>query len=217
MRGDTFLRHFCAWGSVATGYTVYRFSRIDVPFDIPFIVVCIILGTLGGSFMALLTSWKHDELVQVVADLIDWFDRGSPRPPVNVRERITVPLPPEQALAACRAAVEQVPKATGVQLDTQTTLQARVGMTWRSNGERIRCSVRPVDGGSEVEIHSRPWLRTTLLDLGKNRENVDRIRAALEELARQDALPGVLADPRNELASSGDLSTGPHSMPLDVR
>ena len=55
-----------------------------------------------------------------------------------------------------------------------------------------------------MEIHSQPRVRTTLLDLGKNRENVDCIRATLEKLVHQSSPPGMLADPRNELTTFAD-------------
>jgi hypothetical protein len=122
-------------------------------------------------------------------------------------------LPPEQALALCRAAVEQAPGVKDVRLDSPATLRARVGATRRSWGERIRCSVRAVDGGSEVAIHSRPRVRTTLVDYGKNRENVDCIRAALEKLVHQSGPPGLLADPRNELTTFADPADAREAAP----
>lgn len=106
---------------------------------------------------------------------------------VDVRERITVPLTSDQALALCQSAVKQVPKATVVQVDAASaTLEARVGMTWASFGERIEFSVTPAGGATEVSIRSHPVLRTTIADYGKNRENVERIRTFL---ARRSIAP----------------------------
>lgn len=97
---------------------------------------------------------------------------------VDVRESLTVPLPPDHAITLCRSAVEQLRGVRAVGVDA-ATLRARVGMSWASAGESIECRVQPVADGSSVEIRSRPLLRTTMVDYGKNRENVQHIRAFL--------------------------------------
>lgn len=100
---------------------------------------------------------------------------------VDVRETIEIPLPPEQALARCRDALERT-RVTKVRVDpASATVKGRGRMSWASLGEEVKCRVEPAGGGSRVEIRSRPVLRTTLVDYGKNRQNVERIRAALAQ------------------------------------
>lgn len=100
---------------------------------------------------------------------------------VDVRESLEVPLPPEQALEHCRAALERM-RVKGVQVDPAlATVSGRGRMTWASFGEQVECRVQPADRGSRVEIRSRPTVRTTIVDYGKNRQNVANIRAHLAQ------------------------------------
>jgi uncharacterized protein (DUF1499 family) len=109
---------------------------------------------------------------------------------VDVQERITLPLPSDQALALCRSAVTQVPRASDVQVDAAAAMvAARVGMSWASFGEHIECRVTPAEGAAVVSIRSRPVLATTLVDYGKNRENVERIRAYMARRASPAPAP----------------------------
>ena len=138
-------------------------------------------GLLMAASLTTLSWWRMKR---------SGIDPHTAKAGVDVRERITVPLTPDQAFALCRSAVQQVPKATVVQVDAASaTLKARVGMTWASFGERIECQVTPAEGAAEVSIRSRPVLRTTIADYGKNRENVERIRTFLARRASITPVP----------------------------
>ena len=55
-------------------------------------------------------------------------------------------------------------------------LKLTTGTTWRSWGEIILLNFRQDrNDGCVVEIRSKPWLGTTVVDYGKNKENVERI------------------------------------------
>ncbi len=55
-------------------------------------------------------------------------------------------------------------------------IQAKIGLNPKSAGEVISFNVRRIsDGQTEIEVTSRPWLPTTLVDYGKNLENVEKI------------------------------------------
>jgi hypothetical protein len=52
--------------------------------------------------------------------------------------------------------------------------------SWASWGERVTIRLEGLpEGGTLVDIHSRPRLSTTLIDYGKNQRNVDRLRQIL--------------------------------------
>jgi hypothetical protein len=56
------------------------------------------------------------------------------------------------------------------------TVTARVRSSWRSFGEVLSCRVVPLgDSKFEIEISSRPRFRTTLIDYGKGRLNVEGV------------------------------------------
>lgn len=98
---------------------------------------------------------------------------------MDAREAVTLSLPPDQALEHCRLALERA-RFSAVRMETASRMvRAHGKMTWTSFGEEIEC---------RVEIRSRPVLRTTIVDYGKNRENVERIRAFLAGHAPAGAL-----------------------------
>ena len=63
--------------------------------------------------------------------------------------------------------------------ETGGRLEAVVPISWRSWGERLGVDVRGVDGDVLVQIKSRSWLPTTLIDWGKNADNVRRFLSAV--------------------------------------
>ena len=61
-------------------------------------------------------------------------------------------------------------------------IEAEMGMSWRTWGERIWIRIAPVEGErSGVMIESRPLFKYSLVDYGKAHENIHQIVAAIEE------------------------------------
>lgn len=52
---------------------------------------------------------------------------------------------------------------------------ARAGINWKTWSDIITFDVNEIAGGTTVRISSRPAARTTLVDFGKNLENVEKI------------------------------------------
>jgi len=63
--------------------------------------------------------------------------------------------------------------------ETAGRLEAVFSISWRSWGERVAVDVRGVDGDVLVQIKSRSSLPTTLIDRGKNADNVRRFLSAV--------------------------------------
>lgn len=63
--------------------------------------------------------------------------------------------------------------------DSQTRVVARTRMSWQSWGEVVSAELVPTEAGTVVELASRAWLRGTVADYGRNRDNVDRLETAL--------------------------------------
>lgn len=58
----------------------------------------------------------------------------------------------------------------------------KAGITWKTFGDEIRFILNKLDEDhTEVEFSSRPLLRTTLADYGKNLQNVQMIEDFLKE------------------------------------
>jgi hypothetical protein len=78
----------------------------------------------------------------------------------------------EQSLMAIGTGIRKRDQAAG-------QLEAVVPISWRSWGENIRVDLAGVDGDVLVQVKSKSTLRTTLIDWGKNAENVRRFLGAL--------------------------------------
>jgi len=58
------------------------------------------------------------------------------------------------------------------------------GMTWKSWGEEIKIILKSENETDfEYQISSSPKLKTTLVDYGKNLENINRIESAIKNIA----------------------------------
>jgi hypothetical protein len=70
-------------------------------------------------------------------------------------------------------------------------IEAEMGMSWKTWGEKIRIRIMPVEGErSSVKIESRPLFKHSLVDYGKAHENIKRIVASIEERTRPDGKSG---------------------------
>ncbi len=102
---------------------------------------------------------------------------------VRQRRELTLPLPPAEAYTLCLRSLETIPNCM---LPTQNAavgrITARTGVSWRSWGDEIAFQLYSEEGTStRVEITSRPVVRTTLVDFGKNLENVEKIAEFLRQ------------------------------------
>lgn len=67
-----------------------------------------------------------------------------------------------------------------IEIDHGILLQT--GMTWKSWGEEIKIMLKSKEGSDfEYTISSSPKLKTTVVDYGKNLENVNRIEMVLKK------------------------------------
>lgn len=79
------------------------------------------------------------------------------------------------------AALERIgARTTRIAPGAPTIVRARTGWSWDSHGERIDVSLRRVsDAETEVRVTSRPVLRLTFTDGGRNFRNVMEVMRAL--------------------------------------
>ncbi|HEU4883136.1 MAG TPA: DUF1499 domain-containing protein [Longimicrobium sp.] len=141
--------------------------------------LAIISGVVSGVFFGL-------GMAVVLNESHRWgtkrrgFDPDDPDFSVDARKGVALPISPDEALERCRTVLEADMRFSKVRTDpAEWTVQARARWSWSSLGEKIECRVYSRDDGSQVEIRSRPVVPSTIADYGKNRENVERIRALL--------------------------------------
>jgi len=130
-------------------------------------------GLLFGGFMALALGWSH-------ARSVKRLPYGVPEEAVGVVEHvrsIELPVAYAQTLALCRDAIGIIKKAKILEEDHALgIIEAKVGMTWESFGESVMFRMHRVDDlRTHIEISSRPTKRGTLVDYGKNLDNVEKL------------------------------------------
>jgi hypothetical protein len=76
------------------------------------------------------------------------------------------------AVSASGASVTKADSAAGV-------IEATVGVSIWSWGEKMLITVVPKDGGSFVTVESKSRVPLTLFDWGKNKRNVEKLLAQL--------------------------------------
>ncbi len=97
---------------------------------------------------------------------------------------LTIPTSVYEAAAVSREALSRM-GAKDVKAADGPTLTARMPMSWRSFGEAIGIQMRPVGPGVvEVGMSSHPRIRTTLVDYGKNLDNIEAFLEAIDIATR---------------------------------
>lgn len=74
--------------------------------------------------------------------------------------------------------------ARKVHVDEPNRVTGRTGTTWRSWGELLSIELEPAAAGTSVVVRSRPRVRTTLVDYGKGRRNVEALTTHLQTLTQ---------------------------------
>jgi hypothetical protein len=161
----------------------------------------LLLGLPFGLVLALVEIWRHgwgldSILIPLVAGLFaglalagysEWHCRRLERMGVDThnlsvrpRRRLRLEGGSVEVLAACRAALVALKGRQVKEEDPGVRFSTRTPMTFRSFGETVRLTVvSQRDGGCEVELSSAPVLLTTMIDYGKNLENVETVTRAL--------------------------------------
>jgi hypothetical protein len=68
--------------------------------------------------------------------------------------------------------------------ETEKGIVLKTGVTWKSWGEEIKIILKSIkDKEFEYEISSNPRLKTTLVDYGKNLQNVNKIENVIKNIA----------------------------------
>jgi hypothetical protein len=128
------------------------------------------VAIMGGAFALVIGT------LDVVANR-DASSRG----PFGPRQEATVTMRPEAdlpdriqaALRQLNAEIRETDVAAGL-------FKARTRWTWRSFGEDVIVQITGDPDAPVAHITSRPVVRTTLVDYGKGRRNVEHLAAALE-------------------------------------
>jgi len=129
-------------------------------------------GLALGLFLTAVVGFLHRRCVRKIAG-----DAAAQHMGVHAIRDIELPMSFEQAFALCIESLECINRCTVIEQDRpQGRITARTGINWKTWGDTISFRLSSLNGrGTRVNISSRPTARTTLVDFGKNLENVNKI------------------------------------------
>ncbi len=149
----------------------------SVLFGVPMgLVYGVASGLLYGGSMSLVFGLLHGRSVKRITS-----DESQEAMGVHHVRSVELQLPYDKVFDLCLESLGQINKC-GIRNEnrSQGIIMAKSGVSWKSWGEAISFQINEAgDDGTQVEISSRPVLRTTLVDCGKNLENVIKITGFL--------------------------------------
>lgn len=99
---------------------------------------------------------------------------------VNQKRNLSTKLNKEEIIQRLKAD-PVIGKMKMTEIENGILLKA--GMSWKSWGEEIKITLKAnEDTDSEYQVSSSPRLKTTIVDYGKNIENINRIESLIESI-----------------------------------
>lgn len=137
------------------------------PFD------AVIAGVIFGLFMSLILGTLH----QIVTRKLEDSPLTQPAQTLAIDMNISA----NEAFDKSLKVLGQFGAKLTRQDRAQGCLEACTGISWKSFGETISIVISERNSGrSHIEIKSWPKLKTTIIDYGKGRGNVQRIAQLLQ-------------------------------------
>jgi len=135
-------------------------------------------GLFLGGFMSLILGFLHSRSVKRMP-----FGKSKEAMDVHHVRNIELRVSYDKAFDLCIESLNLIKRCKIRKEDrSQGKVDARAGMTWKTLGDVISFDVRKIDNDrTQIEVSSRPAVRTTLVDYGKNLENVEKIIRFLKE------------------------------------
>lgn len=129
-------------------------------------------GIFFGIFMSLVLGFMHSRSVKRMSSGESDEAMG-----VHHVRNVELRLDYDMVFKLCIESLSRIKKCKIKNEDrSKGKLIAKAGMTWKTFGDVISFEIHKMgDDRIQVEVSSRPSLRTTLVDYGKNLENVERI------------------------------------------
>ena len=138
-----------------------------------FVLFAVISGGLFGTLMAAMLGSRHRRATRGQETPSDSSAAGT----------VLLPVPVAAARDICRDVEHALPKSE-IKEASERHVRLAVRASRKSWGERVELDLSAcVDNTTKVEITSGSTFRLTMIDYGKNRDNVDRIAVWLEHQA----------------------------------
>ena len=134
-------------------------------------------GILFGAAMYLILGFFHTRAVEKIAGAVTEKTIGT----LHSRE-LTLDLPVEQAFDRCLSSLQRVGRCTVLEQDRgRGRIAARSSVNWKTWGDIILFDIA-LDRShrTRITLSSRPSSRMTIVDYGKNLENLNAIVSFLK-------------------------------------
>lgn len=158
---------------------LYLVPHVLVPSGLP-LPATIALAVGSGVAMAAVLVWLHVRLSKTT----------SQADPPRARQvgQITLPVSMPSAVELTQAALSSLRMRAIAVSDTDPPIvSGRTRMSWKSWGEHVRVALASNgSGGVVASVSSDPAVSTTIVDYGKNRDNVRAVCSALARTSGSD-------------------------------
>ena len=144
----------------------------------------IIWGLTYGFLFTIISAYIHTRVIKKKG-----YEISEKTMDVHQKRKLKLKLPYRVAYNLCLESINSLPKA---RLQKQSISQGKIdvksGMGWNTLGEKISFGVRKIDDDrTQIIVSSRPVVRTTLIDYGKNLDNVDKISNFLKKRSNRSS------------------------------
>ena len=151
---------------------------------IRFGMVFVAIGAVFGLFAGVVSL----PLVYLHSWTVERMPSGNTEESIGVHHirSIELDLPYDKAFNLC---IQSLSSIKNCKIQTEDHVHGKIlckaGMTWKTFGDIIAFDVsKDANNRISIEVSSRPAVRTTLIDYGKNLENVDKIIRFLNAYAK---------------------------------
>jgi hypothetical protein len=135
----------------------------------------ILSGMVFGTLVSYILISLHKSLSRKV--VTDSFNHDFA---IHQKRRIELPISYEDAYSLCLQSLNVINRSSVTsQSINKGEIRARAGLNWKTWGDNVFIKLIKGEGSTIVEISSMPSARSTLVDFGKNLDNVERIKRFL--------------------------------------
>ncbi len=164
------------FGSVPFGTLTGAFYSFQYNLKIG-LISGLISGVVFGFLMFIILGVLHGRAVGKVVN-----EKSEETMGIHHVRKLELQISHDKAFDRCIESLDLIKNCNIREQDrSHGKIVAKTTINWKTWGDTISFDVAPMDNGHiKIDISSRPTARTTLVDFGKNLENVEKIKSFLE-------------------------------------
>jgi len=140
------------------------------------LVAGVVSGVFFGGLMSVILAFLHSRTVRRMP-----YGKSEEAMGVYHIRNVELMLPYDKAFDLCVEALSMIKNCKVQDEDrSQGKILGKAGKTWKTFGDTISFELTKIGNEIQIEVSSRPTVPTTLVDYGKNLENVNKIEGFLK-------------------------------------